>query len=57
MCKGVLKGVDANIYEWWETLDVAVFIHRIIGHFHITLTDCLTFDTIKVNGLFLGIFT
>jgi hypothetical protein len=51
-----LKGVDADIYEWWETLDVAVFIHRIIGHFHITLTDCLTFDTIKVNGLFLGIF-
>ncbi len=45
------------VHEWWETLDVALFIHRIIGHFHITLTDCLTFDTTKVNGLFLGIFT
>ena|SRR6266478_5749570 len=55
MCKSVLKGVDVDICEEKETLDVTILICHVIGHLHIALMDCLALDTTKVDGLFLQV--
>jgi hypothetical protein len=52
-----MKRADTDICKKRETLDVTVLIHRVLGHLHIALTDCLALDTAKVGGLFLGAFT
>src|SRR5258707_6812222 len=57
MRESVLKGADVDVREERKTLNVPVFIRRVIGHLHITLPDCLAFDTAKVDGLFLGVLT
>ena len=38
-----------------EGLDVAILVHRVIGHIHISLVDSLTLDTTEMDGLLLRI--
>jgi len=55
MCVSVLKGVDVDIHEERDTLDITVLICCVIGHLHIALMDCLALDTAKVDGIFLQV--
>jgi hypothetical protein len=49
-----MKRADTDICKKRETLDVTVLIHRVLGHLHIALTDCLALDTAKWVVFFLG---
>jgi hypothetical protein len=55
MAKRVLGCSGIDIAKEWECFDLPVLVHSIVGHVYISLTNCLTLDTTKVDSLLHGI--
>jgi hypothetical protein len=55
MAEGVLGRSNIDIAKERESLDVGVLVHGVVGHIHVLLADCLTFDASKMNSLLLGV--
>ena len=53
MAEGVLGG--AHVAKSAKRRSIAILVHFIVGHTHVTLTNCLTLDVTKVNGFLLWI--
>ena len=55
VAEGVALGANVDIAEERKRLDVAVLVHRVVGHVHVTLANGLTLDTTEVDGLLLRV--
>ena len=51
MAESVFGGVNINVGEERESLDMAVLVHGVVHHAHIPLVDSLALDTTKMDGL------
>ena len=55
MAESVLGGTNIDVGEKGKGLDMAILVHRVIGHVHIPLADGLTLDTTKMDGFLLRV--
>src|SRR6202044_3641068 len=55
MAKRILGRSDIDVAEERQSFDVAVLVHRIVRHVHVSLANGLTFDASEVDGFLLGI--
>jgi len=53
--ESVLGSMNINVGEKRESLDMAVLVHRIVGHVHIPLADSLTLDATEMDGFLLRV--
>jgi hypothetical protein len=51
VAKGIEHSPDVNIGKERESLNVAVLVHRVVGHLHVSLTNGLALDAAEMNGL------
>ena len=55
MTKRVLGHSGIDVTKEWKSFDLPILVHNVIGHARISLTDCMTLDTTKVDGLPMGL--
>jgi hypothetical protein len=54
MTKHLLGHSGIGVAEEWKSFDLPVLVHSIEGHVCISMTDGMTLDTTKVDGLPIG---
>jgi hypothetical protein len=55
MTKCILWTPNIDISKEWQSLDMAVLVHCVVGHVHVALSNGLTFDTAEVDRFFLWV--
>jgi hypothetical protein len=53
--KGVFWRPNIDVNEKRECLDIAILVHRVVCHIHVTLADGLPFDTAKMDCFLLQV--
>ena len=55
MSKCILWTPNIDISKEWQSFDMAVFVHCVVGHIHVALSNGLNFDSTEMDRFFLRV--
>ena len=55
MAESVLGSTNIDVGEEGKSFDMAILVHRVVGHVHIPLANGLTLDTTEMDGFLLRV--